>query len=65
MPYPENFIVRLLICLVGMFAIWFAATYVIQVLIQHDAFTVGPIDIIVPAACGVVEAFVWKPKEQK
>ena len=65
MPYPENFVVRLLICLVAMFAIWFGISYVIDVFVHHEAFSVGPIDIIVPIACGVVEAFVWKPKEKK
>ena len=65
MPYPENFVIRLIICLVGMFALWFALQFVIDVLVHHEAFTVGPIDIIVPVVCGVLEAFLWKPKDKK
>ena len=66
MPYPENFVVRLIICVVGMFLIWFGVQFIKDVLIFHEEFTVDlPVDILVPAACGVIEAFVWKPKEKK
>ena len=65
MPYPENFVVRLLICIAGMYAIWFGVQFVMDVLIFHDEFAVRPIDIIVPLLVGVVEAFIWKPKEKK
>lgn len=65
MPYPENFVVRLIISIVGMIALWMAAHYIGVVLIRHEAFTITPFDIIVPLAIGIVEAFVWKPKEKK
>ncbi len=65
MPYPENFVVRLLICVVGMYAIWFGVQFILDVVVFHDEFTVNAIDIIVPLAVGVIEAFVWKPKEKK
>ena len=65
MPYPENFVVRLIICIVGMYAIWFGVQFILDVLVFHDEFKVNAIDIIVPLAVGVVEAFVWKPKEKK
>ena len=65
MPYPENFVVRLIICVVGMFAIWFGVQFVKDVLIFHEEFSFEAIDFIVPAVCGVIEAFVWKPKEKK
>lgn len=64
MPYPENFVIRLIVCILGMFAIWFAVQFVLDVLIHHESFEIHAIDIIVPIAMGVVEAFVWKPKEQ-
>ncbi len=65
MPYPENFVVRLIICIVGMYAIWFGVQFILDVLVFHDEFKVNAIDIIVPLAVGVIEAFVWKPKEKK
>ena len=65
MPYPENFVVRLIICIVGMYAIWFGVQFILDVLVFHDEFKVNAIDIIVPLAVGVVEAFVWKLKEKK
>ena len=66
MPYPENFAVRLIVCLVGMLALWFGVQYVKDVLIFHEAFTIDvPIDFVVPIGCGIAEAFVWKPKDQK
>jgi hypothetical protein len=65
MPYPENFVVRLLICVVGMYAIWFGVQFILDVVVFHDEFKVNAIDIIVPLAVGVIEAFVWKPKEKK
>ena len=65
MPYPENFVVRLIICIVGMFAIWMGVQFIMNVLIFHDAFTIRPFDIIAPLGMGIVEAFVWKPKDKK
>lgn len=65
MPYPENFVVRLLICVVGMYAIWFGVQFILDVVVFHGEFKVNAIDIIVPLAVGVIEAFVWKPKEKK
>ena len=65
MPYPENFVVRLLICIVGMYAIWFGVQFILDVVVFHDEFTVNAFDIIVPLVVGVIEAFVWKPKEKK
>lgn len=65
MPYPENFVVRLLICVVGMYALWFGVQFILDVVVFHDEFKVNAIDIIVPLAVGVIEAFIWKPKEKK
>ena len=62
MPYPENFVVRLIICIVGMIALWMGAHYIGTVLIRQEAFTIGVFDIVAPLACGVIEAFTWKPK---
>ena len=64
MPYPENFAVRLIICIAGMFAIWMGVQFIMDVVIHHDGFKIGAIDIVVPLVLGVVEAFVWKPKEK-
>lgn len=62
MPYPENFVVRLLISIVGMFAIWMGVQYLVDVIIRHGQFVISTIDIIAPLAMGIVEAFAWKPK---
>ena len=64
MPYPENFVVRLLICIVGMYALWMGAHYIGAVFIRHEAFSVGVLDIVLPLVLGVWEAFSWKPKEK-
>jgi len=64
MPYPENFVVRLIICVVGMLALWLAAHYIGVVLVRHETFTIGAFDIVVPAICGVIESFTWKPKNK-
>ena len=65
MPYPENFAVCLIICILGMTALWMAAHYLGVVLIRHEAFTVGPLDFAIPVALGVFQAYTWKPKEKK
>ena len=65
MPYPEIFVVRLLICIAGMFALLMAAQFVMNVIIFHDDFEIHAIDIIVPLALGIVEAFVCKPKQKQ
>lgn len=65
MPYPEDFVVRLLISIVGMFAIWLGVQYVVDVFIHHQQFAITALDIIAPLGMGIVEAFVWKPKDQK
>ncbi len=63
MPYPENFVVRLLICIVGMCALWILGSYISTVLISHEEFALRATHFVIPAILGVVEAFVWKPKE--
>ena len=65
MPYPENFVVRLIICIVGMYAIWMGVQFITDVLIRHEAFGLNVIDIIAPLVLGIIEAFVWKPKEKR
>ena len=65
MQYPQNFVIRLIICIVGMFALWMAVQFITDVLIRQEAFALGPIDFIVPLGCGIAEAFLWKPKEKK
>ena len=65
MPYPENFVVRLIVCIVGMLAIWIGVRFIMDVVIFHDPFEIKATTLIIPIAMGVVEAFVWKPKEKK
>ena len=48
-----------------MFALWMVGRYVGLVFIRQEVFTIGVIDIIAPLVIGIVEAFVWKPKEKK
>ena len=62
MPYPKNFAVRLIICIVGTIALWMIGRYVGIVLIRHEAFSFDASDIIAPAVVGVIEANAWKPK---
>ena len=60
--YIENFVLRLLFCIVGMFAIWRGAKYLSRTFILHEPFTFGVIDVLVPLVTGVIETFSWKPK---
>jgi len=64
MPYPENFVVRPLICVVGMTILWICSSYIGAVFIRHETFTLGVTHFIYPAIIGVTEAFFWKPKEK-
>ena len=64
MPYPENFVVRLLICVVGMCALWILGSFISTALIRHEEFTLRVTHFVIPAVIGVVEAFVWKPKDK-
>jgi uncharacterized membrane protein len=64
MPYPQNFIVRLIICVVGMCAIWILGSFISATLIHHEEFVLRATHFIIPAIMGVVEAFVWKPKDK-
>ena len=40
MPYPENFVVRLIVCIVGMLVIWIGVRFIMDVLIFHDPFEI-------------------------
>lgn len=60
--YIENFVLRLIFCVVGLVILWIAVQYIKDVIIFHEAFSLGVFDFVVPVVCGVVEAFVWKPK---
>ncbi len=64
MPYPENFVVRLIVCILGMLAIWIGIRFIMDVVIFHDEFSIKPITLAIPVVLGVVEAFVWKPKDK-
>ena len=54
MPYPENFVVRLIVCIVGMLAIWIGVRFIMDVLIFHDPFEIKITTLIIPIALGVV-----------
>ena len=62
--YIENFALRILFCVVGFFALWFATKFVTTNLIFHEEFKVGVMDLILPAVLGVIEAVIWKPKNK-
>lgn len=64
MPYPENFVVRLLICIVGMCAIWVLGSFISTVLIQHETFNLSVTQLIIPVILGIIETFLWKPKDK-
>jgi hypothetical protein len=64
MPYPENFVVRLIICIVGMSALWILGSYLGAVFIRHEVFTLNATHFIVPVIVGAIEAFTWKPKDK-
>ena len=64
MPYPENFVIRLIVCILGMLAIWIGVRFILDVVISHEEFVIRPISLAIPVVMGVVEAFVWKPKDK-
>lgn len=59
--YIENFVLRILFCVVGFYAIWFLIDF-IKSMVTHEPFTIGLYDAVVPGVLGVIEAFLWKPK---
>ncbi|MBR3225126.1 MAG: hypothetical protein IKF78_07380 [Atopobiaceae bacterium] len=61
--YPENFVVRLLICLALAFFATTLGTYVRQVVIDHGTFTFDMVkNLGLPLLLGVVAALFWKPR---
>ena len=64
MPYPKNFAVRLIICIAGMYALWFAIQFFMDTVVRHEPFSVRTLDIIIPLVTGVIQAMSWKPKEK-
>ena len=65
MPYPKNLAVRLIVCIVGTFALWMAGRYIGVVLIRHEPFSFDASDVIAPVIAGIIEAKAWRPKESK
>ncbi len=61
--YIENFALRLVFCIVGMFALWNLGSFVGATFIRHEPFVFSPSNFIIPIATGAIEAFAWKPKE--
>ena len=64
MPYPKNFALRIVVCVVLMYAVWMGIQYIVDVIIFHEAFKLNIVDYIAPLVIGVVEAYTWKPKEK-
>ncbi len=65
MPYPENFAVRLLVCIAGMFVIWIGVSYLMSTFIWHEPFTFSVVrHVVLPILFGVAEALSWKPKQK-
>lgn len=62
--YIENFALRLIFCVVGMFALWVAVQFLADKFIFHEEFNLGVKDYVIPIVMGVVQAFVWKPKQE-
>jgi di/tricarboxylate transporter len=50
--------IGIIICIVGMAALWFAGSFIMDVLISHGEFVFRPTQLIIPVVLGVVEAFV-------
>ena len=62
--YPENFFVRLIICIALAFAATTLGTYVRQVIIDHGTFTFDMIkNLGLPLLLGVTAALIWKPRK--
>ncbi len=62
--YPENFVVRLIICLALAFFATTLGTYVRQVVIDHGTFTFDIVkNLALPLLLGVAAAFLWKPRK--
>lgn len=62
---PENFAVRLILCILLLLLIWNGSYYLMHVVVWHEAFEFDAMrQLIMPIVCGVVMAFTWKPKAQ-
>ena len=62
--YIENFALRLIFCIVAMFAIWIGLQFLMDTFIHHEPFALGVLDYIIPLALGVVQAFTWKKPQE-
>ena len=66
MPYPKNFAVRLIICVVGFLVIFNGIYYLMDTFVRHQAFNFRPIwNVAIPAFCGVLQAMNWKDPAEK
>ena len=48
MPYPKNFAVRLIVCILGMLAIWFGVRFILSVVVFHEELVIQPIRLAIP-----------------
>ena len=55
--------VRIILCVAAMTVVWLGASYILTVFIGHQEFTFKATYVVVPIILGIVEAFLWKPKE--
>ena len=63
--YPENFVVRLLFCVVLTIAAANLGMFVRAEVFAHEPFVFDPVKgLLMPGALGAVAAVMWKPREQ-
>lgn len=66
MPYPKNFAVRLIICVVSFLVIFNGIYYLMDTFVRHQAFDFRPIwNVAIPVIGGVVQAMNWKDPAEK
>ena len=66
MPYPKNFAVRLIICVVGFLVIFHGICFLMDTFVRHQAFDFRPIwNVAIPVIGGVVQAMNWKDPAEK
>lgn len=66
MDFMNNFVIRLIVCVVAMLVIWNLVFYLMETFLWHGTWTFSIIwGLILPVVMGIIEAVLMKPADQK
>jgi hypothetical protein len=65
MPCPENFALRLIVCVAAMIAVWNLMFFLLDTFLFHETWKFSLFwGLVAPIIAGVYEAITWKPKDE-